>query len=112
MSVPLSPLSERALLINIQAALALEARAEILDLLCNLAEAYITRGWTQEGADLLCFLAQQPDADVDTAERTTEALAELATWVCPRVLLDAEDFAELATLDDIIEYVFADMPEN
>lgn len=100
-------MQEREWLLILRAAEGLNARAEALDAMTNLARVYIERGETQEGADVLAFVQRCPDAADDTRERAQDAWDDLARYICPRVLLDAEDFASKATYADLLEYIFA-----
>jgi len=100
-------LEERNWLLILRAADEMNARIESLDAMTNLAQVYIERGETQEGADVLAFVLRCPDTAPDTAERAQQAWDDLACYICPRVLLDAEDFASKATYADLLEYVFA-----
>jgi hypothetical protein len=105
----IQPLTERDLLASIRAAWAIEAHSEILDAITQLACIYIERGLTQDGADVLAFVLRQPNLPGDTFERARDAYEDLESYICPRVLLDAQDFASKATLQDIIDYVFAEV---
>ncbi len=100
-------MQERDWLLIVRAADGMSARAEALDAMTNLAQIYIERGETQEGADVLAFVLRCPDAAADTREQAQEAWDDLARYICPRVLLDAEDFASKASYDDLLDYVFA-----
>lgn len=100
-------LQEKEWLLMLRAAESICARAESLDVLVGLAALYIERGETQEGADVLAFVLRCPDAAADTLQRAQDAWEDLARYICPRVLLDAEDFASKATFADVVEYVFA-----
>ena len=100
------PQSEKDVLVWLKAAVAVNAHQEVLAALLSLATCYIERGWTQEGADILAYLLHhEPDAEL--REGAQDAWDDLARWICPRVLLDAEDFGSKATLDDLIEYALA-----
>lgn len=98
-------LTEEDLLASIRAAQAVEARAEVLDAMTQLAAVQIAAGQTQEGADVLAYVRRCPQALPDTREQAEEHWEALACYACPRVLLDAEDFARKATYADVLEYV-------
>lgn len=98
---------ERDWLLILRASAEMNTRVESLDAMTHLAEVYIKRGETQEGADVLAFVLHCPDTAPDTQEQAREAWDDLARYICPRVLLDAEDFASKATYDDLLEYIFA-----
>ena len=100
--------SEKDLLLSIKAALSLEARNEILASLTQLAGVYIERGETQEGADVLAYILRRDDLSDDIYNLAQDLWDDMARYICPRVLLDAEDFGKKAYLKDVIEYVFAD----
>ena len=98
--------TEKDLLISIKAAKSLNETDDILDALTQLAAAYIVRGDTQEGADILAYVLRC-DAPADVLDHAQTLWDDLARHICPRVLLDAADFGSKATLDDVIEYAFA-----
>ena len=70
-----------------------------------LAEYCIEIGQTQTGADILAFLLRQSDADPLTLERAAECFAELESRVCPRIILDAREFAADMDLKGMIHYL-------
>lgn len=89
----------------LQAARAIDAPTDCLAALVGLAAHWIARGETQEGADVLAWVLRHPSLSAMTQESAQTLWDELATWICPRVLLDAADFAKYATFEDICEYV-------
>lgn len=70
-----------------------------------LAEYCINLGHTQTGADILAFVLRQSDADPLTLERAEEGFAELESRVCPRIILDAREFAADMDLPGMIHYL-------
>ena len=100
-------LAEKDLLATIKAALAIRAIAEVLDAMTQLADIYIKQGLTQEGADVLAYVLRCEAVADDTRDHAHDSWEDLARYICPRVLLDAEEFAALATFDDMVEYIFA-----
>lgn len=98
--------TQKDLHIALKAALAINATCEVLDVMTDIAAGYIQQGYTQEGADVLAFVLIQALLMPDTRSRAEELFAELETRLCPRVLWDAREFAALATLDDVVEYIF------
>ncbi len=99
--------TESELLMALKTAVAIDASAEILDVMTHIAAHYIAQGYTQEGADVLAFVLLQPHIAEDTHEMALDLFEDLETHICPRVIVDATEFARLATLNDIIEYIFA-----
>jgi len=95
------------ILMTIKAGMAIRARDEVLDALVQMAGLYIERGLTQEGADVLAFVMRCETIPGDIEEAAVELWEDLERWICPRVLLDAENFAKKAYLEDVVEYVFA-----
>jgi len=89
----------------LQAARTINARADCLAAFVGLAAHSIARGETQEGADILSWVLRQSFLSFTTRDNAQMLWDDLAAWICPRVLLDAEDFASKATFDDICEYV-------
>ncbi|QPC82514.1 hypothetical protein G4Y79_22975 [Phototrophicus methaneseepsis] len=104
------PSTERDLLASVRAAWAIHAYIEVLDAVTELACLYIEQGLTQEGADVLAFVLRQQGLPDDLHKRAVTAYEDLEASICPRVLLDAQDFASKATLWDIVEYVLAGEP--
>lgn len=103
----LTPLTEADYIASIRAARAINARHDILEALVRIAALYIERGLTQEGADVLAYIRRIGNTPEDIRDYADELWEELETWICPRVLLDAEDFGKKAYLKDVIEYVYA-----
>jgi hypothetical protein len=97
----------KALLVTLRAACAIDATDEALDVLVELAAVYIQQGLTQEGADVLAYLRHRRSVPADIQARALDLWEDLARWICPRVLLDADDFGSKATFADVVEYVFA-----
>jgi len=104
--------SEKALHAEIRAALSLDAEAALLDAMIAWAALMIERGMTQEGADVLAWVLRQTALPSDAREQAEEIWEELAAYICPRVLLDAQDFAAAAEQADLIEYIFAGEDES
>lgn len=99
--------TEAELQAALQAAIAMEAIAEALDVMTHIAAQYIVQGYTQEGADVLAYVLLQPETPVDTYETALELFEDLETRICPRVILDAREFARLANLTDLKDYILA-----
>lgn len=100
-------LTEKTLFVSIKAALTRNATHDILDALARLAGLYIKRGETQEGADILAYVLRCDDAPTHILDSAQDLWDDLERYICPRVLLDAEDFGIKANLNDVIEYAFA-----
>lgn len=99
-------LTEKDLLISIRMALAIDAFTDALDAMTQLAGLWIERGDTQEGADLLAFVMRDKRTHPETYDKAEDFWDGLATYACPRVMVDAEDFGKKATFDDVVEYIF------
>lgn len=99
-------LTESDLRLSIQAGLAIQSPHAVLESLVQLAAVYIDKGNTQEGADILAYLLHRLDTPQDIKEQGQVLWDDLATWICPRVLYDAEDFGRKAALEDVVDYVF------
>jgi hypothetical protein len=80
-------------------------RPALYDALYRWALWHAQQGFTQEAADVLAFLLRCDDIPQDCLAAAADLFEELETRICPRVILDAKDFASKATLDDILEYV-------
>ena len=71
----------------------------------SLAEDCAALGQTQTAADILAFLLLQPEMSADDMETARELFAELESRVCPRVILDAREFAFGMDLRTMLEYL-------
>jgi len=100
-------LSEKALLFALHASLATGSISAMLDAMTQLAQRYIEKGWTQEGADILVYVLRHAQTLPDTREQAEIFYDDLACYICPRVLVDAQAFASKATFADMVEYIFA-----
>jgi hypothetical protein len=100
-------LSEKQLLTALKSSLAIQSVADALDVMTQIAAVYIEQGMTQEGADVLAYVMRHPATPDDVQERAFDHWDDLERWICPRVLLDAEDFAKKANFDDLVEYIYA-----
>jgi hypothetical protein len=100
-------LTEKQLLAALKSSLAINALADALDVMTQIAAVYIADGMTQEGADVLAYVMRHPATPDDVQERALDHWDDLECWICPRVLLDANDFASKAHFDDIVEYIYA-----
>jgi hypothetical protein len=99
-------LTEADLHLSIKASLAIQALDDVLECLVQLAAICIEKGNTQEGADILAYLLHHLDTPQDIKEQGQALWDDLARWICPRVLYDAEDFGRKAALEDVVNYVF------
>jgi hypothetical protein len=102
----MNELTEKDLHIALKAAVAINATAEALDVMTDIAAGYIAQGDTQEGADVLAFVLLQPLLMPDSRMRAEDLFEDLESRICPRVLWDAREFASLATFEDVVEYIF------
>lgn len=100
-------ISEKEILASIKAGIAIQSRDEVLDAFVKMAGLYIEGGLTQEGADVLAFVMRCENIPEDIEETALDLWDALEAWICPRVLLDAEDFGKKAYLEDIVDYIFA-----
>lgn len=70
-----------------------------------LSENCIELGQTQTAADTLAFLLLRNDIDRDILNRAEELFADLESRICPRVTLDAREFAADMDLVSMLEYL-------
>lgn len=77
-----------------------------------LAEYCIEIDQTQTAADILAFLLRQSDADPLTRERAEDRFAELESRVCPRLILDAREFAADMDWQGMCEYLLDVVPSK
>ncbi|MEM9952134.1 MAG: hypothetical protein AAFV93_06040 [Chloroflexota bacterium] len=94
-------------IVSLKAGMAIQARDEVLNTLVLIADDYIQQGLTQEGADVLAYVMRCEAIPTDIEDHAIELWEDLARWICPRVLLDAETFGKKAYLEDVVEYVLA-----
>ena len=99
-------LPEKDYRIALKASLAINAVGEALDAMTWLAQGWLQRGSTQEGANVLVYVMNNPDVRYDTFDRAEEMFLELEEKVCPRVLLDAKEFILSKSLATMAAYVF------
>ncbi len=98
-------LSEKDYRIALKAALAIEAHGDALDSLTSIAEHYLERGLTQEGANVLAFVLIHPDVLHDTFDRADDLFMRLEEHTCPRVIEDAKLFRLSRSLKMVAAYV-------
>ena len=72
----------------------------------------IALGQTQIAADTLAFLLLRNDIDPDLLIRADELFADLESRICPRVILDARDFAAGMDLRSMLEYLLEVAPRD
>ncbi|MCY3914519.1 MAG: hypothetical protein OXG49_00770 [Chloroflexi bacterium] len=70
-----------------------------------LSEYCIEWGQTQIAADTLAFLLLRGNIDPDSFMRADELFADLESRICPRVILDAREFAADMDLLSMLEYL-------
>lgn len=99
--------NEKDLVLSLKAYAAIDARINVLDLFVQVASVYIARGLTQEGADILAYILKLEDVPNDILDSAEELWDDLARWICPRVLLDAETFGKKAYFEDVVDYILA-----
>ncbi len=80
-------------------------RQDVYAAMFAFAVACLERGLTQTAADTLAFLAQAPGLSARLRDAALEILDELASRICPRVILDARAFAEGMDLRTMLEYL-------
>jgi hypothetical protein len=100
-------LTEKDYRIALKAALAINAVGEALDAMTGLAQRWLERGSTQEGANLLVFVMNHPDVRYDTFDRAEEMFLDLEARACPRVILDAKEFILGKSLATMAAHIFS-----
>ena len=80
-------------------------RQEVYAAMLAFAAACLEGGLTQTAADTLAFLAQAPGLSARLRDEALEILDELASRICPRVILDARAFAEGMDLLTVLAYL-------
>lgn len=92
----------------LKAAVAIGATGEALDAMTGIAAHDIAQGETQAGADVLAYVLRHSDTQPDTHARAAELFEDLETRICPRVILDAREFAIYVDFEDMLFYVLGD----
>ena len=68
--------------------------------------------WSKELADAavetLALLLRQDNLPADLQESAEELVADIASRICPRVILDAKNFAAEMDLQSMTEYLLED----
>ena len=82
-----------------------DQKQKLYNAMIAFAEVGIERGMTQTAVDILAFLSLQKDVDTDLSAHGEELLADLEGRVCPRVILDAREFAAEMDLLTMVEYL-------
>ncbi|MCY4063395.1 MAG: hypothetical protein OXG53_13580 [Chloroflexi bacterium] len=77
-----------------------------------LAEMCIELGQKQTAADTLAFLLLRIDMDPDIFIRAEALFADLESRICPRVILDAREFAADMDLVSMLEYLLDVAPRE
>lgn len=78
----------------------------------GLSENCIELGQTQTAADTLAFLLLRNDIDPDLFVRADGLFADLESRICPRVILDAREFATDMDLVSMLEYLLDVTPRQ
>ena len=84
----------------------IENKTQLLRAMTELAEHCISIEDTQIAAEILAFLLlpRRPGV-MATFDRADDLFADLAGSICPRVILDAREFAADMDLATMIEYL-------
>ena len=77
-----------------------------------LSEICLEFGQTHIAADSLAFLLLHRDFDSDIFYRADELFADLESRICPRVILDAREFAADMDLVSMLEYLLEVAPRQ
>lgn len=100
-----SKLTEKDYRIALKAALVIHAKGDVLDAMTGIAESFIRRGQTQEGANLLAFVLNHPDVRYDTFDHAEDMFFALEEHLCPRVLADAKAFRLGKSIQSVAAYI-------
>jgi hypothetical protein len=85
-------MNERDYRVALRAALAINATGEALEALANIGAAFVRRGLTQEGANVLVYVMHHPDVRYDTFDQAEDLFMQLEEHACPRLIEDARSF--------------------
>jgi len=89
-----------------------EAARQFHRAMIALSENCIALGQTQTAADTLAYLLLRNDIDPELLIRADELFADLESRICPRVILDARDFAAGMDLGSMLEYLLEVAPRD
>ncbi len=78
---------------------------EVYAAMLAFAGACLERDMTQTTADTLAYLLQDPVVNTRIRDDAAEAFAELSSRICPRVILDAQAFADGMNLKSMLAYL-------
>ena len=87
-----------------------ELTSKLYRAMIALAEDCIQFGQTQTAADILAFLLLQRELSAADFAQADALFAELEGRVCPRVILDAREFAADLDLQGMVEYLLDVVP--
>ncbi len=80
--------------------------------LCHAFYGLAQMFWSKELADAavetLALLLRQDNLPADLQESAEELVADIASRICPRVILDAKNFAAEMDLQSMTEYLLED----
>lgn len=77
-----------------------------------MSEICIELGQAQTAADTLAFLLLQNDIDPEIFMQAEDVFADLESRICPRVILDAREFAADMDLVSMLEYLLDAAPRQ
>lgn len=80
--------------------------------LVQAATLLIDNGITDRAANLLAYVLAQPDVHPTTYNEADLLFDELNQTICPRVIWDAREFAEIASPADVITVLQAALAED
>ncbi|MDE2777851.1 MAG: hypothetical protein OXI77_18140 [Chloroflexota bacterium] len=89
-----------------------ELTSKLYRAMIALAEDCIEIGHTQTACDILAFLLLQKELSGAAFARADALFAELESRVCPRVILDAREFAADLDLQGMVEYLLDIAPRE
>lgn len=95
---------------ELQSAMAAEITPKVIDLLVEIAETTIERGDKERAAQILVLALHYP-MRLSTLETAEMLLTELEAELCPRVIWDAREQAQIMTLEDMVESVVTEAAE-
>ena len=98
------------LLSELEAAMEAEITPKVLDILVTIAREAIYHDDKEFAADLLVLALQYPIRP-ETLEDAETMFSDLEAELCPRVILDAVDWAQRMTLEDMVARVLAKAAE-
>ena len=95
---------------DLEAAMEAEITSKVLDILVEVAKVSIYHDDKTFAVEILALVLQYP-MHIETLQEAEQIYSDLESQLCPRVIFDAREQAELLTLEDMVARVLAKAAE-